>query len=348
MDPGKDQAIQEGLGKLVILNSSQRLNVCQVSAKTGKGMDKVVTLLEKFKKIYVTDRIHKMKPKIFVLGCTNSGKSSFLNQVISYTTKNKDKRSKGKKGKTLYDRETGDHEHGLMRNNKLMQELLTASPVPGTTMDFIEVQDIKFGLKIFDTPGIPNPAQVISHIEDYQDVVQTLNNQKILSHSFNIKSGYTIWLGALARVDFLNGERKNFSFFVSPHVTIHKTPLEKAQQIYDDHAGELIRPSYNATPKEVKFVTHDITLKCESWEKANYDVSISGLGWISVEGQGIVQLRLHLPEGISYFVREPLMPYEVGEKGLEKYTGNTVNANSKKNLKGREKFKLRQEFAEIE
>lgn len=152
-----------------------------------------------------------MKPKIFVLGCTNSGKSSFLNKMISYMTKNKDKKELGKRGKLLYDRETDDHEFGLLRNNRLMQELLTVSPVPGTTMDFIQVDDLKVGLKVYDTPGIPNPHQVISYIEDYQDAIQTLNNQKIISYSFSVKSGYCLWLGALARLDFLSGTRKNFT-----------------------------------------------------------------------------------------------------------------------------------------
>ena len=266
--------------------------------------------------------------------------------MISYTTKNKEKRARGKKGSTIYDREAQFFENRMMKNHRLMQELLTVSPIPGTTMDFIEVKDLKIGLKIFDTPGVPNPAQVTSRIEDYQDAIQTLNNQKIISHSYNIKSGYWIWLGALARLDFLSGERKDFTICVSPHVTIHKTPLEKAKKIYDDHAGELIRPTYTAKPEETEFVHHDITLKWDTWEKANYDIAISGLGWVSVTGIGIAQFRLHIPEGIKFSIRDPLMPYEANEKGLEKYSGNTVNINSKKNVKGRERFKLRRKLAE--
>ena len=286
-----------------------------------------------------------MKPKIFVLGWTNSGKSSFLNQLIYNTTLNKDKREKGKRGVALYDRESEDHEKTLFKENRLLQEMLTASPLPGTTMDFIEVKDVKFGLKIFDTPGVPNKTQVSSHVDNYEDTVQTLWIKKINSISLNIKSGYSIWIGALARLDFLNGERKDFTFFVSPHVTIHKTPLEKAQLIYENHAGELLRPTYNIKPNEVQFEKHNISLKCDSWEKANYDISISGLGWVSVQGSGIAQFMLHIPKEIGYHIRDPLMPFEVHEKGLQRYKGNTINANSKKNIRGKEKFKLRKEMA---
>ncbi|CAI2386276.1 unnamed protein product [Moneuplotes crassus] len=328
------------------LTEDIKLTVCQTSAKTGYGLSKIAEILDKIKKIYVVDRVYRRKPKIYVMGCTNSGKSSFLNQLISYTTKNKEKRSKGKRGKTLYDREKQFKERGMNKDNRLMQDLLTVSPIPGTTMDFIEVADLKYGLKIYDTPGVPNPGQVISRIEDYQDAIQALNNQKIMSLSYEVKSGYSVWLGALARIDFLSGERKNFTFFVSPHVTIHRTPFDKADSVYESQAGLLLRPTYTSVPEETEFVSHDIDLKLESGSQAGFDIAISGLGWVSLTGKGFIQLRLRIPKEIKFSVRPPLMPFEVNERGLSKYTGNTVNANSKKNIKGRERFLLRKKMEE--
>lgn len=57
-------------------------------------------------------------------------------------------------------------------------------------------------------------------------------NKQIASYPINVKSGYSIWLGALARIDFLSGEDKFFTFFVPPHVTIHRTPILKAESVY--------------------------------------------------------------------------------------------------------------------
>jgi hypothetical protein len=34
--------------------------------------------------------------------------------------------------------------------------ILTESPAPGTTLDFISVDDLKLGYKFLDTPGVPN------------------------------------------------------------------------------------------------------------------------------------------------------------------------------------------------
>ena len=42
-----------------------------------------------------------------------------------------------------------------------------------------------------------------------------------------------------------------------------------------------------------------------------------------------------------------MFPYEVVDKGLKKYTGNTVNAHTKKNKQLSEKFRVRTEKQKV-
>jgi len=70
-----------------------------------------------------------------VVGSTNSGKSSFINSMIFKANKYKDPNKAHYRSKYA---------------------VLTEAPAPGTTLDFIQVEDIKVGYKILDTPGIPN------------------------------------------------------------------------------------------------------------------------------------------------------------------------------------------------
>lgn len=75
-----------------------------------------------------------------------------------------------------------------------------------------------------------------------------------MSFPVNLKSGYSVFLGGLCRVDLLSGDDKFFTLIVPPHVTIHRTPTLKADSVYEKHAGLLLRPSYTANPMETVFV----------------------------------------------------------------------------------------------
>ena len=80
------------------------------------------------------------------------------------------------------------------------------------------------------------------------------------------------------------------------------------------------------------FVRHEVNLVCRSWKLANYEIVIDGLGWISVQGEGFATFILHLPQGVNFSVRDdPLRPHILIDKKLQKYTGNTVNARTRKN-----------------
>ena len=62
---------------------------------------------------------------------------------------------------------------------------------------------------------------------------------------------------------------------------------------------------------------------------------IDGLGWFSIQGKGFVELFVNLPFGIKHHVRkEAMRPYFIKDHGgLDRYTGMTVAAKSKMNLK---------------
>ena len=74
----------------------------------------------------------------------------------------------------------------------------------------------------------------------------------------SVKQGYSVWLGALARIDVLSGSDKYFNFYVPQNVTIHRTPFERAEAVYRDRAGTLLRPTYNEKPEDVVFERHPI------------------------------------------------------------------------------------------
>ena len=159
----------------------------------------------------------------------------------------------------------------------------------------------------------------------------------------SIRQGYSVWFGALCRIDILSGSEKYYNFYFPQNVTIHRTPFERAEQVYLNRAGTLLRPTYDTNPEAVEFERREISLECKDFQNANFDVSIEGLGWFSVQGKGYVSMFINLPFGIKHHVRESSMrPWEIREKGgLQKYTGMTIAAKTPKNQKLAKKYELK-------
>lgn len=177
-------------------------------------------------------------------------------------------------------------------------------------------------------------------MDNYIDIISSTVTNKIIPYSINLKQGYTIWLGALAKIDFMNGDDKYFSFFLSHNVTIHKTPMLNSDDVFAKHAGTLLRPCITKEIDELNLVKNSLNLVCDKFSILNYDISISGLGWFSISGRGMVQLDVYVPKGVQIYLRnKPIMPYEIKEGGVKRHFGKTVNSNSKLNKKVREELK---------
>jgi len=148
-------------------------------------------------------------------------------------------------------------------------------------------------------------------------MTSVLSAKRWTNTSFAMHQGYSLWLGALVRVDFLSGSDKFVSIHCSPIVTVHKTPIWRSTEIFKQESGKMLRPSYTDNPFDCRFIKHEITLDLDGGGMINYDLSISGLGWIGIQGKGPTTIFLYLPESVEFSIRDdPMMPYEIKEKGL--------------------------------
>jgi 30S ribosome assembly GTPase len=100
---------------------------------------------------------------------------------------------------------------------------LTESALPGTTQEMLTVEQFSLGLRIIDTPGIPNINQASARVNEFYDLKRLMPTGAMTSFSLNVKQGYSMWLGALARLDLLSGDDKYLTTIVPKDVTIHRT-----------------------------------------------------------------------------------------------------------------------------
>jgi ribosome biogenesis GTPase YqeH len=206
---------------------------------------------------------------VYVVGATNVGKSTFINKLISEFSQEE-------------------------------KPFITTSHYPGTTLDMIEVPlDEKSAL--FDTPGIINHHQM-AHFINKKDFKYIMPKKEIKAMVYQLNEGQTLFLGGLARFDFTSGERQSFVCYISNELHIHRTKLEKADDLYKNQAGKLLVPHLggdNENPHELQ--KHSFNVKDEKM-----DIVFSGLGWITVHGTG-AKITAYAPKGVGVSIRNSLV-----------------------------------------
>ncbi|MBV6733133.1 ribosome biogenesis GTPase YqeH [Priestia megaterium] len=234
------------------------VDVFLMSAQKGQGIREIAEAIEHYRE----------GKDVYVVGCTNVGKSTFINAIIKEVTGEKD--------------------------------IITTSQYPGTTLDMIDIP-LDNGASLYDTPGIINHHQM-AHYVDKRDLKLISPKKEIKPKVYQLNEGQTLYFGGLARLDYVQGGRKSLTCYVSNDLHIHRTKLEKADELYEKQAGELLQPPRPEQMDEFpELVAHEFTIKNEKT-----DIVFSGLGWVTVN-ESSSKVVAHAPKGVGVFVRDSLI-----------------------------------------
>lgn len=207
---------------------------------------------------------------VYVVGATNVGKSTLINRLI--------------------------------RDYSDLDQELTVSRYPGTTLDMVHIplDDGKF---IIDTPGIVYPSRY-SELVSPQDLGVIMPDKPMKPAVYQLNEGQTIFFGGFGRFDFIQGDRQSFTCFVSGRIPLHRTKLEKADELFANHAGELLNPpSKENLAKLPEWTRHEFKIPRGS----KTDLFISGLGWIKINNDQGAVVAVHVPKGIKVMVRPSII-----------------------------------------
>ncbi|BFH61373.1 MULTISPECIES: ribosome biogenesis GTPase YqeH [Paenibacillus] len=207
---------------------------------------------------------------VYVVGATNVGKSTLINRLI--------------------------------RDYSDLEQELTVSRYPGTTLDMVSIP-LDDGHFIIDTPGIVYPWRY-SEMVDRKDLGAIMPENPLKPMVYQLNEGQTLFFGGMARFDFIQGERQSFTCFVSSRLKIHRTKLEKADSLFEEHAGTLLSPpNTEDLGKLPEWTRHEIRVP----KGAKLDLFISGLGWVKVNSDQGALTAIHAPKGVKVVSRPCLI-----------------------------------------
>lgn len=207
---------------------------------------------------------------VYVVGATNVGKSTFVNRLIA-------------------------------QYSDLEQEL-TVSQYPGTTLDAVHIP-LEDGKSIIDTPGIVYSHRLTEVVP--QAIMTTLLPDKPLKPlTYQLDARQTLFFGGLARFDFIEGQHQSFTAHLSAGVPVHRTKLERADSLYNDHRGRMLAPpSEDQLDQIPPWTRHRFRLPAGEPQ----DIVISGLGWLKANGRTGALIDVHAPSGVKVLLREAMI-----------------------------------------
>ncbi|TYA12872.1 ribosome biogenesis GTPase YqeH [Paenibacillus faecis] len=207
---------------------------------------------------------------VYVVGATNVGKSTLINRLI--------------------------------RDYSDLEQELTVSRYPGTTLDMVHIP-LDDGKAIIDTPGIMYPSRYTEWVSP-QDLGVLLPDKPLKPAVYQLNEGQTLFFGGFGRFDFIQGERQSFTCFASGRVPLHRTKLERADDLFRDHAGELLSPPNRENLEKLpEWTRHEFRIP----KGSRSDLFISGLGWMKVNNDVGAVVAVHVPKGIKVLVRPSLI-----------------------------------------
>ena len=125
--------------------------------------------------------------RVYIVGLTNSGKSTFINAILSSSDK---------------------------------KPVITTSSIPNTTASFITMK-LNNRLTIVDTPGFIDNAAIYNFI-DYKKVTKLYPKKEIKIKTFQVRSKYSVVINDILRIENTSSKLNSFSFYMSDKLRYEK------------------------------------------------------------------------------------------------------------------------------
>ncbi len=207
-----------------------------ISSDKNYNIDELLLMIKK----------HKSSKNIYVVGHTNSGKSSLINKMVkNYSEENYE---------------------------------LTISPLPSTTLNKVNIK-LTDDITLIDTPGLVDRGSIVNYVDF--DLIKKINPKKeINTITYQLKKGQTLFIPQLFRMDYVEGDKNSFTFFMSNDLEIERKETNRCNEL-TELSKRTIEVGYNQ------------------------DIVINGLGFIKTIEKA--KIDIYVETNVEVFVRDSMI-----------------------------------------
>jgi len=144
----------------------------------------------KLDKLYKMILDYKLSNNVYVVGKTNAGKSTLINQMI--------------------------------KNYSKIDTSITTSPLPSTTLDTIKIK-LNDNITLIDTPGLIDETDIINYL-DIKEIKKITPKKEIKPKTFQINGETSIIVEPYLRVD--TDCNNSFTFYMSNDLVVRKNSFK--------------------------------------------------------------------------------------------------------------------------
>jgi hypothetical protein len=245
-------------------------------------------------KEYVAHRLRVEKLKVLDVKLVSASANYNIREVIDIIKdlrKRRDVYIIGQKhsGKTTLMEAFLKEYKNLSRTNIITQNY------PGTKLKVMQIP-IDQSTYFYDTPGLGNDNSILEKVE--KPVLKAIVPvKKVEKRQFTIAKTQSLFIGGLARIELVEGEKTVVGCYFSDDVDIKKIVMPDAnKQFLRNLEKNLLHPTSKNLQSLKDFDIYDIVVD----EEDSRDIGINGLGWFSFIGANQT-FRLYVPKGVSFY-----------------------------------------------
>lgn len=175
---------------------------------------------------------------------------------------------------------------------------------PGTTFRVLQIPLDK-NCTLFDTEGIQITNSIFNHVE--KEIYRQINpNREVKEECIKMWKDVSIFVGTIARFDFIEGKTTNVYCYFSRKVDLKRISTRRVEEIFEKH---LRKKKYTPSSQKLNSLADFNTYEIKITEKEGRDIGIQGLGWISFMGDNQT-IRVSVPKGVGVYSCRAKIPHD--------------------------------------